>query len=380
MMIEIRQAGFLNKGAELMLYSILQELKKNYPDAKFVMAPNVVSLPYEKVTSLGFYLKAELWKYRIQWLKPVSLLPKKLRKMYGIVIDKEIDVVIDTAGFAYSDQWGSRSSYELASSCKSWKKNGTKVILLPQAFGPFTSKSIKKYIHTIANNADLIFAREQISYQNLIDIVGERDNVKLSPDFTNLIKGVVPKTFDKSDKSFCIIPNYRMIDKTSKEESKAYLPFLIRCTKYLLKKQQKPFILVHEGKDDMQLAQNISDAVGGIPIVQENDTLKIKGIIGMCEGTIGSRFHGLVSALSQGVPSIATGWSHKYKMLFEDYDFNEGLMSVLASDEEIYKKIDLIIDDPSKSAIKATLIQKSSKLKKDSRSMWHDVINCIGDK
>ena len=380
MIIEIRQAGFLNKGAELMLYSILQELKKNYPNAKFVMAPNVVSQPYEKVISLGFYLKAELWKYRLQWLKPVSLLPKKLRKMYGIIIDKEIDVVIDTAGFAYSDQWGPRASYELARSCKAWKKNGTKVILLPQAFGPFTSKSIKKYIHTIVNNTDLIFAREQISYQNLIDIVGERDNVKLSPDFTNLIEGVVPKTFDKSDKGFCIIPNYRMIDKTSKEESKAYLPFLITCTKYLLKKQQKPFILVHEGEDDMQLAQNISDAVGGIPIVQENDALKIKGIIGICEGTISSRFHGLVSALSQGVPSIATGWSHKYEMLFEDYGFNEGLMSVLASDEEIYKKIDLIIDDPSKSAIKATLIQKSSKLKKDSISMWDDVIKCIGDK
>lgn len=80
---------------------------------------------------------------------------------------------------------------------------------------------------------------------------------------------------------------------------------------------------------------NIENTGKSIPIVSETDPLKIKGILGASKGTLGSRFHGLVSALSQGVPSIATGWSHKYQMLFQDYDFEDGLSDVLIGDDVI---------------------------------------------
>ena len=83
--------------------------------------------------------------------------------------------------------------------------------------------------------------------------------------------------------------------------------------------------------------------------------MKIKGILGSCEATIGSRFHGLVSALSQNVPTIAIGWSHKYNMLFRDYDFSEGLMNILADDEEINQKLKLLIDPNSRNQIKSIL-------------------------
>ena len=86
----------------------------------------------------------------------------------------------------------------------------------------------------------------------------------------------------------------------------------------------------------------MSEAAGGTPIVKETNPLHIKGILGACDAAVGSRFHGLVSALSQGVPSLATGWSHKYQRLFEDYGFSEGLVSVTDSDEVLKEKIDLI--------------------------------------
>ena len=126
MNIEIRKAGFVNKGAELMLYAVLQEMQGNYTGANFVMAPGLVSAPYEKRAALNFYQKADLWYGRIQWGVFAGLIPQKIRKMYGIVLDKEIDIVIDAAGFAYSDQWGVNTCLELANSCKRWKKNGTK--------------------------------------------------------------------------------------------------------------------------------------------------------------------------------------------------------------------------------------------------------------
>ena len=378
-MIEIRKAGFVNKGAELMLYAVLEKMKKEFPDAKFCMVPSA-SAPYEKRIVLGFYQKVNLWKKGIRFGNLVYMVPKKLRDRYGLVMDSEVDIVLDAAGFSYSDQWGKGSTAELASSAKSWKKNGAKVVLLPQALGPYESAINKNSIKKAVENIDLIFARERISYEYITNAVGKRDNIKLAPDFTNLIEGIVPDDFDANTNRFCIVPNYRMIDKTSKEQSEAYLPFMITCARYLLEKDQKPFILVHEGANDLMLANKINDAVDGkLNIIKEAHPLKIKGILGVCEGTIGSRFHGLVSALSQGVPSLATGWSHKYKMLFEDYGFADGLLDVTASKEEVHKKIDLIIDEANKSKIKNIIESRSIELKKLSEQMWDDVMRVLRD-
>lgn len=233
-----------------------------------------------------------------------------------MVTTKEIDVVLDAAGFSYSDQWGISTSRELSISSKKWKKNGTSLVMLPQALGPYDNPKIRKYVRGWVKNADLIFPREKDSYQYLTELVGEQEKIKIFPDFTNLVKGTLPDGYDPSDKRIAIVPNYRMIDKTDQSESQAYLPFLIKSAKYLIDKGLQPFILVHEGPNDQLLADKVSNAVGGIPIVKETDPLHIKGILGSCDATIGSRFHGLVSALSQGVPSLATGWSHQISASF----------------------------------------------------------------
>ena len=380
MIIEIRQAGFVNKGAELMLHAVVQKLRERYPDAKLTMAPTYGGSDdtFEKMRNLNLYPKVWLWRRGIDFGQLAEFLPKNsLLKRYGLVLTNEIDVVIDAAGFSYSDQWGINSSRELSSSSARWKKNGTKLIMLPQALGPFHNANIDKYVKKWVKNADLVFAREADSYGYLTELVGEQDKIKLSPDFTNLVKGTLPEGYDASDKRIALVPNYRMIDMTNKEESEAYLPFMIRCAKYLTEQGMKPFILVHEGTNDRILAEKISKAAGGIPIVKETNPLHIKGILGSCDATIGSRFHGLVSALSQGIPSLATGWSHKYLRLFEDYDFKDGVVSVLDSDTELHRKIDILIKVETAEPLKKQLTEKSNTLMEKSENMWKLVFSEI---
>ncbi|SOC57446.1 colanic acid/amylovoran biosynthesis protein [Chromohalobacter canadensis] len=382
MIVEIRKAGFINKGAELMLYAVMQKVKERYPDAILVMAPthSNSSQPFKKFAPLGLFPKASLWRKGVQFGSLANIVPKKIREMYGIILDSEVDVVLDASGFSYSDQCGVGSSRELASSSRKWKKKGTKVILLPQALGPYEKPKIQGFVKEWVVNADLIFAREEDSYHYLSNIVGELDKIKLFPDFTNLIEGVLPDCYDSSDRKVALVPNYRMIDRTVERESEAYLPFMINCAKYLVKKNAKPFLLVHDGENDRMLADNISEAVGGIPIVKETDPRKIKGIIGSCDATVGSRFHGLVSALSQGVPSLATGWSHKYTRLFEEYGFKEGVVSVLDSERDIEYKIDLITDDGSAEKLKGQFNERSKILKKSSEEMWMYVFKQMDQK
>lgn len=379
MLIEIRKAGFVNKGAELMLHAVVQKLRERYPEAKLTMAPifGGADDTFDKMRKLNLYPKAWLWRYGVDFGDFAKFLPSRLLKAYGLVTSEEVDVVIDAAGFSYSEKWGLKTTKELSCSSKKWKKNGTKFIMLPQAFGPYNSKRIKKFVKVWANNADLIFPREADSYQYLTQLVGEQEKIKIYPDFTNLVEGTLPTGYNPKEKRIAIVPNYRMIDKTDHVVSQAYLPFLIKIVKYLLKKGHHPFLLVHEGQNDQVLAEKVSAAVGEIPVVIESNPIHIKGILGTCDATIGSRFHGLVSALSQGVPSLATGWSHKYKRLFEDYGFSEGMILVNMSDTELYKKIDLITNAESSNRLRTCLTARSSELRKISENMWEKVFDVI---
>lgn len=381
MIIEIRKAGFLNKGAELMLHAVVHQVRERYPNAKLTMPPVMGGADdtFEKMQVLRLYPKAFLWRKGIEFGEFAKFLPNKLLKRYGIILNRDVDVVLDAAGFAYSDQWGVSSSHELAKCSSKWRANGTKFILLPQAMGPFKSKNIDRYVKKWSANADLIFPRESDSYRYLTELVGEQKKIKMYPDFTNLVEGTLPEGYDASEKKIAIVPNYRMVDKTSKAESEAYLPFLIRTASYLVAEGAKPFVLVQEGTNDQMLAEKVSEAVGGIPIVKETDPLHIKGILGTCDATVGSRFHGLVSALSQGVPSLATGWSHKYQRLFEDYNFEEGLVSVTDSDEILHKKLGLITASESAKKLRDQLQQTSTELKKLSQEMWEQVFAVIDE-
>lgn len=377
MLVEIRGVGFVNKGAELMLHAILQKMQKKYPDARFVMTPSLNVSPYINRAKLGLYQKVTYQKFGIEWGSLAKLVSKKRRAMYGLILDDEIDVVLDAAGFAHGDQWGVRNTKKLKNLTKNWKANKTKVILLPQAFGPFTNSEIKNNMVDLTDNIDLIFSRESMSHDYLSSIIQDKSKMYKMPDFTNLVEGVKSDNFDSKENNFCIIPNYKMESKKWSDGKGDYLTFIVKCIKYLQKNNKKPFILVHEGKKDMALAKKISEEVGGLNILIEEDALKVKGIIGACDGVIGSRFHSLVSSLSQGIPTLGTSWSHKYQMLFEDYAFKEGILQLDASDEEIEKKIDILISPKSREELIDTLKVKSKELKQLSNKMWEKVFSIL---
>ena len=143
MMIEVRKAGFVNKGAELMLLSVLERVQRELPGTDMVMAPDLKSAPYRKRAVLGLYQKVWFQRYRVQWGFLGRLIPHSMRKFFGLVLDSEVDAVLDASGFSYSDQVGLSSILATAKAVKRWKKRGTKVILLPQAFGPFEDRRIR---------------------------------------------------------------------------------------------------------------------------------------------------------------------------------------------------------------------------------------------
>jgi len=377
MLIEVKGTGFINKGAELMLIAVLQKVGAAFPEACFVMSPSTND-DYMRRAKLGLYQKLWIQKYGVQWGMLGWMIPKILRRCYGLVIDKEINIVLDASGFIYGDQWGEKHALIMASYIKTWKKRGVKIVLLPQAMGPFTSKSIRKAVAFIVENADLVFPRDKMSYKHVIDLVGKRENVCQAPDFTNLVSGIIPSALERFRGRFCLIPNCRMADKTLADTSALYPSFCAKCLKRLIQLGHKPFILIHEGEKDVSLAnQIVKEAGADVDIIQEVDALAIKGIIGLCSGVISSRYHGLVSALSQGIPALATSWSHKYKMLFEEYGIPDCCLSVSVEPEVLNRHLEKITNENSRREIITHITNASAIYKEQAEMMWHKVFSVI---
>jgi polysaccharide pyruvyl transferase WcaK-like protein len=375
--IEVRKAGFINKGAQLMLLSVLDQIRIRNPHLIIAVAPGRDS-PYLKRAKLGLYQKPTYFRYGIQFAKIFIFIPLFVRKMLGIVLDHEVDIVLDAAGLAYTDKWGTHHISELAYYSKIWKKNGTKVVLLPQAFGPFENGKNKKNMCFIMNNIDLVFARDRISHNYLSSISDTHNSLSLSPDFTNLL---IPNNFHEQNaykEKICIIPNARMIDMTEDTVSQGYVKFMKSIVGKLLERGESVFFLNHEGYADELIAKEICNGFSEvIPLISPDDPLEIKAIIGSSKAVVGSRFHGLVSALSQDVPSLALGWSHKYEMLFEDYECENLILHVGSSQHEIELGLDNILKPVLRNKLISKLNFRSSILKRQSQEMWDRVFSFL---
>jgi polysaccharide pyruvyl transferase WcaK-like protein len=375
MIIELRGVDFVNKGAELMMLAIIAKVKEEFPESIFVMEKNRRT-PRFKYLQYGIYLKTNFTQFRIQFKYLFALVPSFIRKLWHYIDEKEVDVVLDASGFAYSDIWGVKRASRLGDHIEKWKKEGKKVILLPQAFGPFSGNDIIEVMRTVIKHSDYVFARDLISLNYLTQLNGDTDRINLAPDFTNLIQGTVPSYFDSSTCEIAIIVNSKMIETTSGKDGEAYIDLLTRIINKINDFGHKPYFLIHEGKMDIKVAERINETLPNrLPVIEEEDPLHVKGIISKSKAVVTSRFHGLVSCLSQGIPCLATGWSHKYEMLLKDYNYAEALLDVYCNDELLSQKVKFILSENSRSPIVENLKTMGLQQKQLSTQMWAKVFN-----
>jgi len=381
---EIRKAGFTNKGAAMMLIAATRAIRDVLPDAVVCVAPDITH-PYQERAEQGLWHRAELIRYGADLGRVIGVLPKKLRRRYGFITLDEVDVVFDAAGFAYSDKWGVEPSIELARLAKRLKSTGKRLVLLPQAFGPFGSEAIRVAIGEAMEHIDLVFARDAISYKNLVDIVGERSNIRRAPDFTSTLPAIEDAVVrPNGERRIALVPNSRMLDKTSPPEGALYVTLMQRATEKMRDAGLFPFLLIHEGPDDMHVGERINAGLSTkMEIVWPADPLVAKGIIKGCEAVIGSRFHALVSALAQGVPVIGFTWSHKYEALLGDYGCTECLLPLSGAQAAVDETLRLLTDDSLRSSLKARLVRPAEDQRDATHRMWSEIFQelgiCCGD-
>lgn len=373
--------NYVNKGAHLMLLGIQQQLARcPYPAA---MSLNFKAARHAR--RRGEPMPASLWleasrpgKADAALRRIGNHLPDWLKRRYGLVADKAVDVILDASGFLYSDQWGIKGLSRRRAAALLWREQGKKLIFLPQAFGPFERPDTRACMRDLIGLAELVYARDRQSYEYLAELAPSAANLRLAPDFTNLIEPVPPTGAGDYRGAVAVVPNQRMLDKQDERAAAAYVDFLVSSAGKLREAGKTVFLLLHE-RGDRTLAERVRERLGGDPeIVFRDNPVELKGLIGQCDFVLASRFHAIVSALSQGVPAIGTSWSHKYQRLYEDYGASGMLVDMHDAPAAGFDRIFADLSDGSRRAVIDRELAAAAREQKDrAAAMWAEIFGVV---
>lgn len=369
--IELVGVHAVNKGAVLMLESAVEMLRERLPEARLVG-----SLQWPADLRRRLKLKATRpSEVPLRQALRFALLPSALKKRAGMVPRGEIDVILDISGFAYGDDWPLRKlQARLLRAVRSKKDGRPLVILMPQAFGPFASAGHAAAMAEALQGVDQVFARDAESLGHLQSLkTGAFAPLELAPDFTNLLNAAT--LAEAAGELAYIIPNQKLVRDADPVRHSAYLTFLGECAGALRDSGLEPRFLIHEGDGDRALAEEVNATLQPIlPIVEPGSAVEAKRLIAASRCIVSSRYHGLVSALSSGVPALACGWSHKYAALMRDYGL-ERLQADLAEPATWRSLINELagLGEPERNA----LLGAAQRQKEAARAMWDKVFALI---
>lgn len=390
MIIEIHGAGFRNKGAELMLRTAVAELGRRIPDVRFAINP--LEGPYEARCKLALNqilpFRARLGHPHFRWLlylqqAAAPFIPRKVARLYGCLTLNQIDALVDIAGFAYSDrlgQAGVNAVQNFLSLVRLYKRARKPIVMLPQAMGPFKRTDTRRRFLKILESVDLVFARDQQSYQHIVELAKSPDRVYVAPDIT-LFYDEMSEVREAEESSYCcLVPNCRMLDQGGKEWKDTYVSLLTQVTREILDRSIAVQILIHDtsGKDAW-IAQRVMEATcyGEVSLAESEDSLELKELIGKSLMVVGSRYHSLVAAFSKAVPSICMGWSHKYEALYRDFGCEQFVVHSDTSFSDVQSKILELLDCSRNNRYRQEIRTRLGQMRSINREMWERVCSAL---
>ena len=194
---------------------------------------------------------------------------------------------------------------------------------LPATWGRL-EQSHKGTLSALVGEADLL-VRDRYSASNINDILGS-DKAVYCPDLTflyqrgepDIAKRYLEKVFvDPTKPLLGIIPNVRCIQDgvSPLVDSRHYLEFLARSRDWAVMRGFNVLGISHMVDTDRDLFILRELEIDPLP----SDALEVvRATIANLTVCISSRYHGLTSCLSHGVPVLSLGWHHKYRNLMED--------------------------------------------------------------
>ena len=374
LVVDVVGPALQNSGDWMMLDYACRRLEADYSvlssgdPAKFTRLQRVA---YGVVRRTPGWLQLRRAKYLLG-----GMLPKVVRRVAEMPGYADIRAALDCSGFQYGDAWSYlvRKNEWRSAHYKAIRARGGRIIFLPQAFGPFLDSEVTGRVREILGSAHMIYARDSRSFEHVARLGLPGVDVRRAPDFTILVDAAPPENRAYWADRACIVPNTRMLDMADERTRAGYLDFLYACISEVKRLGLEPVVLVHE-RFDIPLAVSLAKQTG-IQLISE-PPLTAKGIIGSAALVLSSRFHACVSGLSQSVPTLGTGWTHKYVGLFEDFGCPENLLTSLPDQGTLREKLGKLVEPEGRATLVSILDDRTAALRKQATAMWEDILTDI---
>ncbi len=340
--ILITGGNFINKGAQSMLFCLVDSLKKKYPKAEIIMIDLFPTQMGEAKNQYTFTIMnmhiRTLLRMAFPFLKLI-VAPKPISDHEKVIQShfKTADIIYDISGYGVSSHnqkpiW----TYATLFPVKWAKKYKVPFVFLPQSIGPFNFKGWKKMViwplvKKYLQYPEYIFIREPqcraylepIKTKQVIDsfdLVLQSDKIDPHHIFKNstTLQSSIPKQID----SVIVIPNKQLCRIIPEEKVIQLFSSLIQS---LLDNNEHVSIVRHSA-DDKAICDSIFKEVKNDRVLLINEDLnpmELQEIFDASKMVVAARYHGLIHALKLSKPCLVIGWANKYNTVMDGFELSK---------------------------------------------------------
>lgn len=353
------------------------------------------SLDFLLASSMRFLMNAS---GRPGFISLKNPLLKRRKKLCAYI---EADIVIHLGLDHYSDNGGFITVFEHSKEIIIASLMNKPIVLFAQSPGPFKGKLSSWLARKAMSSADLIIVREDVSLQ-ILNEAEINDKIKITADPAFLLSpssaaqvdsilkneigsthiagingtvGLVVSGYNtlslSPNKSWMfhlinglystvlftlpdiLVDKYLRISKTifdyfTYTESTSCSSEIVNLIDFLVENLDVNVLLIPHARGgsmikDVEVLEGYQRAVKykeKVNVIRgDYSPNEIKGIISRCDLLISTKMHACIAAISQGIPTIAIAWSHKYRGIMRSVGQEEYVVSNSIETQEIMQKV-----------------------------------------
>lgn len=264
----------------------------------------------------------------------------------------EKPVIFELSAIQYTDAWNDKTSLykRLARSVEFYGKfPAAKRVFMPSSWGPFDESDVGA-LESLTRNS-ILLVRDSQSMVRINKSVGEIRAV-FCPDlaFGHPVSGVLVGRARLAKKQinlafahkrlFGIIPNERCADQkiVGVRAARDYVALLNMVVDWARDRGYFPVCISHmlNSERDTKLL-----SASSIPIFNPVSLQSLRSLVANLSLAVCSRYHGVISCLSHGVPTVVVGWQDKYSGLMEDLHLGDYVQDCRDAPGRVLNSLDL---------------------------------------
>jgi len=358
-----------NKGGPALAISLMSQLRKIFPGARFVMSvPSAeFSLEVQWADRVGVAVVSDFSHLDlIAYLFRLPVKFKKVRVINWLIELKDAELVVDLSGVSYVGPpagttkrvlLNGRFKYFLFS-----RLFGRPFLAWTQSYGPFSNALIRYIAKKDLSALPVIMCRGE-SGKSAVEQLLPRKAVKSYPDVAITLdynpdrgRKMIVDAGLLSGPLATVSPSAVLYSKSGDREGlNQHVSDMIWLCEYLVSSGYKVLLVPHTFRSqnhdplkcDYAVSKEVYEGCVGVTekislVEGDNSAAELKSIIANAKVHVGARYHSLVAALSSGVPAIALSWHAKYQDVLAQFGIGNYVVP-LSNGREFRSRIEVLL-------------------------------------